>query len=302
MIQIFYFVAGFACFCFIMLIYFFFLLRHEKAEMQRRSAAMVNPYLGVLDERTNPASKTMDGFSTAFGTIRTKIGGKQNESIKKRLISAGFRDPRAQDVFFGLRLTLPLIGIAIATFCSMNPMMMLIGAVVGYMAPDYVLVRLVKKRLKALRLSIPDAVDLMVICMDAGHGIDQAVRRTSEVLHISYPELCEELLETTRLQSMNVPRNDAWKTMVERTKSPELDQVANMLYQSEVYGTPVSEGLRILGDSLRVQRKQRAEEKAAKSGIYMLLPLVLFIFPSIFVVLLGPAALSILRAFSNMGH
>jgi tight adherence protein C len=299
MVQILYFLISFGAFLAVLGVFLFFLLRHEKEQMEKRSNAILNPHMRVLEERENSSEKVLVSFSDIVRTIRVRLGVADSNALRDRLSAAGFYDARTMDIYLGLRVLTPIVFLGAASFLTTGWAVLVGAAAAGYLIPDFMLEKLMKRRRETIRGSLPDTVDLLVICMDAGLGIDQAVQRTAEVLYIAFPALCEELAHLGQLQRMGSTRQQAWRKLVERTKSPDLEQIASMLYQAEQFGTPISDAMRVLADSLRTGRKQRAEEHAAKSGIFLLLPLVVFIFPVIFVVLLGPAAISIIRGFSS---
>jgi tight adherence protein C len=172
---------------------------------------------------------------------------------------------------------------------------------IGYhWAQHRALTRLVKRRREKIRKSIPDAIDLLVICVDAGLGIDQALLRVGQELGISHPQITEELLQINREQRAGKPRIQAWADMAARSQLPDIDGFANMLLQTERFGTPIARALSTFADTIRLKRRQLAEEMAAKTTVKIIFPLVLFIFPSMFIVLLGPAVLTILRGMSAM--
>ncbi len=302
MVQILYFLISFAAFLTVLGVFLFFLIRHEKEQMEKRSDAILNPHLRVLEDRENSSAKVLVSFSDIVRSVRVRLGVADSRALRNRLSAAGFYDPSAMDIYMGLRVLLPIILLGAVSFLTTGWAVLIGSAVAGYLLPDFMLEKLMTRRRENIRRSLPDTVDLLVICMDAGLGIDQAVQRTAEVLYIAFPDLCEELTHLGQLQRMGSTRQQAWRKLVERTKSPDIEQIASMLYQAEQFCTPISDSMRVLADSLRTQRKQRAEEHAAKSGIFLLLPLVMFIFPVIFVVLLGPAAISIIRGFSSFTH
>ena len=171
----------------------------------------------------------------------------------------------------------------------------------GFIAPNMVLTRLIKRRREKIRRSIPDAIDLLVICVDAGLGIDQALLRVGQELGISHPQITEELLQINREQRAGKPRIQAWTDMAGRSELADIDAFASMLLQTERFGTPIARALSVFADNIRLKRRQLAEEMAAKTTVKIIFPLVLFIFPSMFIVLLGPAALTIVRGMSSMG-
>ncbi|HEV2645877.1 MAG TPA: type II secretion system F family protein, partial [Acidobacteriaceae bacterium] len=172
---------------------------------------------------------------------------------------------------------------------------------IAFIAPSVILTRLIKRRREKIRRSIPDTIDLLVICVDAGLGIDQALLRVSQELGPTHPEITEELLQINREQRAGKLRIQAWADMAKRSQLPDIDAFASMLLQTERFGTPISKALSIFSDTIRLKRRQTAEQMAAKTTVKIIFPLVLFIFPSIFIVLLGPAGLAIMRSMTTMG-
>jgi tight adherence protein C len=297
-----YLLIALVAFCIALVAYMFVLSRHEKAQLAKRAAAVLNPHLQTIDTRVQVPKRTIAGFSNIVHSIRLRLGFTASAKLRVRLGTAGFYDSQALDLYIGARVLMPIVLVALVSFFSAAFSVIAGAAGAGYLIPDFVLEQLVRRRRNRIRQGLPDTVDLLVICMDAGLAVDQAVQRTAEVLHVAYPDLCAELVHLGHLQQMGQNRVDAWKQLVVRTKSQDIEQVANMLNQAETFGTSISDSLHVLADALRIQRKQRAETRAAKSGIILLLPLVCFIFPVIFVVLLGPAMISIVNGFRSFGH
>jgi tight adherence protein C len=176
---------------------------------------------------------------------------------------------------------------------------MLALAAISYLVPDIALERMIKRRREKIRKSVPDAIDLLVICVDAGLGIDQAMLRVGQELGSSHPQIYEEFMQINREQRAGKLRIDAWQAMADRSKLPEIDAFVNMLMQTERFGTPIARALSNFGDGIRDKRRQRAEEMAAKTTVKIIFPLVLFIFPSMFIVLLGPAGIAIARGLAG---
>jgi tight adherence protein C len=176
------------------------------------------------------------------------------------------------------------------------------GTVLGYMAPDFWLTWKTKQRKQRIRRSMPDAIDLLVISVDAGLGLDQALLRIGEELAISHKEINEEFTQVHLEQRAGKMRLDAWQSLAARTQIDEFASFVSMLVQSDRFGTPIIKALSRFSDDLRTQRRQRAEEQAAKTKIKIIFPLVLFIFPCIFIVLLAPAILSISSGLTKMAN
>jgi tight adherence protein C len=168
-----------------------------------------------------------------------------------------------------------------------------VGALLGWMAPFMVLKQKIRKRKKAMQRGLADALDLMVVCVEAGLGVNQALMRVAEEMDRVCPEISDELTMVALEMRAGTPRESALKNMAERTGLEDIRSWVNMMIQTERFGTSIADSLRIHSDTLRVKRKQRAEEAAAKLTVKMLIPLVLFVFPALFVVILGPAFISL---------
>ena len=235
--------------------------------------------------------------------IRARLGVSATDKLQDRFSRAGLNTVSHIDTYFAARLVAPVVALALGSFIPSNRffwMMALAG--VAYLAPDMVLERLIKRRRKQIARSVPDAIDLLVICVDAGLGMDQAMLRVGQELSVSHPQINEEFLQISREQRAGKLRIDAWKGMAERSKLPEIEAFVNMLIQTERFGTPIARALSNYADSIRLKRRQAAEEKAAKTTVKIIFPLVFFIFPSMFIVLLGPAAIGLTRGLASATH
>jgi len=230
--------------------------------------------------------------------FRARLGLSEDEKLRQRFVSAGLRGGGKLDVYFIARFMGPLAGILGGSFIKENTMFWCLAlAAVGYLLPDMWLTRAVKKRQKRIQKGIPDAIDLLVVCVEAGLGLDQAILRVGQELAISYPEMFEEFSQISLEQRAGKPRMDAWQGLADRTKLPEFTALVTMLQQTDRFGTPIVRALSRYSEEIRMQRRHRAEEAAAKTKIKILFPLVLFIFPCLFIVLLGPALLSVMQTF-----
>lgn len=225
--------------------------------------------------------------------------------LKGRLVCAGYRGPEALPVFIGARL-----GCALFVFGLMstplltrpNLMMALGGAALGYMLPSFVLARMATKRQHRIRLSLPDALDLLVVCVEAGLGLDQALQRVGDELALAHKDLSDELRLVNLELRAGKARSDALRNLADRTGVDDLSSLAAMLIQTDKFGTSVAQSLRVHSDTLRTKRRQRAEEAAAKTGVKMVFPLVFCIFPAIWVVTIGPAAIKFVQVLFPMTH
>ena len=238
--------------------------------------------------------RLQEGMSALVKRGKGVAGISDNAVAGTRLASAGFRKRDDAEMYFAARILSPLAGILAASFTPSNTLgWMLVGGGLGYMAPDMWLRSKIKKRKERIRKGFPDAVDLLVICMDAGLGLDQAILRVGQELISVQPDITQEFAQLNLEQRAGKPRMEAWQSMAERTKIPDIASFVSMLTQTDRFGTPILASLSRLSNDIRLKRRQLAEEMAAKTKI--LFPLVLFIFPCIFIVLLAPALLSIAK-------
>ncbi len=248
---------------------------------------------------TNGLARAAAGVTSVFKPIRGLVSGS-DENMAYRLALAGFRKPGHIEIFTATKMLLPVLAIGAGTFFGSNMLAaILVGAVLGFMTPDLVLTRLISRRQESIRRALPDALDLLVICMEAGLGIDQAMVRVGDEIRLTSPALADELQIINREQRAGKPRLDAWRSMAERVDIDFVRQFVTMLVQTQRFGTPIANALGQFADTLRVRRTQKAEEMAAKAGVKLLFPLVLFVFPSIFVVALGPAIISMQKIFAD---
>jgi tight adherence protein C len=230
-----------------------------------------------------------------FTAFRRFFASEPDPEIVRRLLLAGYRKPYHADIFLGSRLAVPaVLGVAVALLLTDNVIIFfLIALVVGFFAPDFWLARAINKRRERLRLSLPDGLDLLSICLEAGLGLDQGVVRVGQELRVSHPELSEELLLVNFEQRAGVQRNAAWQSFATRADFESARSFVAMLIQTDRFGTPIAKSLGAFSDALRTQRRQKAEEMAAKTTIKMVPPLVFFIFPSMGVVVVGPAIIAV---------
>lgn len=252
------------------------------------------------EPRARLAGRLVDGISKVVAPIRKALGMAETADAARRLALAGYRKPQAAELFYAAKLLAPVVAALLAGFVIEEDVIFwfVILAAVGFMLPDLWLTSAVKRRREAVRLSLPDALDLLVICMEAGLGLDQAMIRVGREMGVGNPELSDEFQLINLEQRAGKPRLEAWRAMAERTDLEVVRSFVSMLVQTERFGTPISKSLSTFADSLRLKRRQMAEELAAKTTIKMIFPLALFIFPSMFIVLLAPAIISISR---NLG-
>jgi tight adherence protein C len=255
------------------------------------------------DQRTIGGKEQVQTKLLGMATdLRVRLGLAENPALKARLAMAGIRGTASTDIFFASQFLVPAAGAVLGSLIGTNTICYVLGfGALGYMAPNMWLNWKTKGRRKRIRKSIPDALDLMVICVDAGLGLDQALLRIADELGVSYPDIQEEFLQVNREQRAGRPRLEAWQNLADRTEIEEFAAFVSMLAQTDRFGTPIIRALSRLSQDIRTKRRQRAEEAAAKTKIKIIFPLVLCIFPCIFIVLLAPAILSIMSGLQGMG-
>jgi tight adherence protein C len=237
--------------------------------------------------------RTILSIATA---LQARLGLTEDEKVKQQLLSAGIKSSRSMNAYAASRFIGPVIGLVCGSLIRSNTVFWALSlSAVFYLVPDMWLRMKIKKRRERIRKSLPDALDLLVICVEAGLGLDQAMLRVGQELIISHPDIHQEFMQVNLEQLAGKPRLEAWKSAAERTQIPEFSLFVSMLTQADRFGTPIVRALSRFGDEIRLKRRQRAEEMAAKTKIKILFPLVLFIFPCIFIVLLAPAILNIAK-------
>jgi tight adherence protein C len=225
--------------------------------------------------------------------------------LQQRLVAAGYRSNEALITFFGIRVGLALLIFALLALPIIfrpNVILALAGAGVGYMLPNILLGRLAKQRQHRIRLSLPDALDLLVVSVEAGLGLDQALLRVGDELSMTHPDLSDELRLINLELRAGKPRSEALHNLGARTGVDDIVSLVAMLVQTDKFGTSVAQSLRVHSQTLRTKRRQRAEEAAAKTGVKMVFPLVFCIFPALYVVTLGPAVIKFIEVLMPMGQ
>lgn len=256
----------------------------------------------VIDAQTEPTSSTIVTF---LNTIGSKVPSSEAEvaSLKMDLMRAGIRSENALPVFYGIRIVAVLILLSISLVLEPkmppNPVLkmalIISGCAAGWILPRFVLEKKVAKRQIQMRLSLPDALDLLVVSVEAGLGLDQAIQHVARELQVSHPDLSEELSLVTLEMRAGKRRSEALRNLGERTGEPELIKLVAILIQNDRFGTSMGESLRTHSDFLRVRRRQEAEERAGKVGVKLVFPIFFFILPSMLIVAAGPGILQIVK-------
>jgi tight adherence protein C len=271
-------------------------------------AAVIRRRLGEVSGK--PARSGSENVDKVVDTLK-RIGNAVPKSpsemskLQLRLVHAGFRRQDAIVVFLGIRAGCALMVFAVLAapflFRASIPMA-LGGAGFGYLLPGIVLARMAKRRQHRIRLATPDALDLLVVSVEAGLGLDQALQRVGEELTTVHPALSDDLRLINLELRAGKPRAEALHNLAARTGVEDLTSLVAILVQTDKFGTSVAQALRVYSDVLRTKRRQRAEEAAAKTAVKMVFPLVICIFPAIWIVTLGPAAIKFVQVLGPMAN
>ncbi len=270
-----------------------------------------------ISEAINPPRKREQNLKGVVQQAKSSIGDlmqsvenllpkseKEVSITRTRLTRAGFRDESAVRIFYGSKVVIPILLAALVLVTGVSkysPLFVYVLALaLGFMGPDFWLGRKIKKRQRKINKGLPDVLDLLVICMEAGLSLDQATSRTVDELTQSQPEICDELGIVVLEQRAGRARSDAWKNMAERTGVESLRALVSMLVQTEQFGTSIAKMLRVHSETMRTQRIQMIEELASKTSVKLVFPLVLFIFPALFLVTLGPAGIVMVESFHQL--
>ena len=257
---------------------------------------------------TGAPADSLEGPLTLVDTIDPRFKNlpgvpkspKEMGRLRRRLAMAGHTSPTAVVIFALANLAAPVL-LGLATLAAMGIragwLFALLAAAIGYLTPGMLLAKKIEHRKREIREALPDALDLFIVCVEAGSGLDQAIVKASDELDLTSPALAHELrLITTEIRA-GKPRIEAFKNFAARTKVDDVRALVAMLVQTDRFGTSVAQALRTHAETSRTKRRQRAEEKAAKIGVKLVFPLVFFLFPAFYVVTLGPAVIQFVRVF-----
>jgi tight adherence protein C len=263
----------------------------------------------ILQRRRRQArTDRLKGVLQAFGEA-VQERSSNTSALRQRLIRAGYPNAAAVPMFMGSRLALPAglfigAGTVLPTLgysAAFTLIMAVYFGVMGYVLPGLVIGRRIRKRQKEMQRALPDALDMLVVSVEAGLGLNAALMRVSEEMDRMSPVLSEQLGLVNLEIRAGTSREDALRNLAERTGLQDISSLVGMLIQTDRFGTSVAQALRVHADTMRTKRRQRAEEAAAKTTIKLVFPLVFCIFPAMFVVILGPALIEIYHALSAFG-
>ena len=267
--------------------------------------------MGLVGDAAPVKDRLMMFVNTAMGPVASYVlpqKDKERDSMTQKLVRAGFRSPQALQVFY---MTKSLLVVAL-------PMLVLIAwrwipdieggsplsyamfaSAIGLMGPNIVLRQLTERRIKSLRNGFPDALDLLVVCVESGLGLAAAIQRVADELFVSHPELAFELSTVNAEIRAGVSREQALRNLADRTSLPDIKGLVGLLVQTMRFGTSVSDALRVYSDEFRDKRMQLAEEQAAKMGTKLIFPLIFCMFPVFFIVAIGPSVLHLMDWISG---
>jgi tight adherence protein C len=286
-----------------------FFLQQRRSLARRRLQAPLGLKADLLRSQTDekPAFLSVDLIKKLEKQLDLGKDSARIKELHKRLIRAGIYNERAIPIFFGTKLGLLLVIPVVVLFFwwgqTSQRGVLIAGSIVlfilGYILPDIILDNLIKTRQKKIKEALPDTLDLMVVCVEAGQGLNSAIKRVSDDLMESSPIMARELLMVNLEIMAGLEREQALKNLGERTGVDELISLCSILIQSDRFGTSIGQALKTQSDFMRTTRRKKLEELAAKTPVKLVFPLLLFIFPAIMVVVLGPAFIRISEFFAN---
>ena len=285
---------------------FFARAKESQARSKRLSAKDSDTLFAPSRQHTDMKSLVLKIVEPAG---RLFSNSRNQDKLRQNLHAAGFYNQRAVTIFLGAKLTaavvLPIGFLIYRSMISLPLNLTLVSivllVVVGLRMPGFWLARRGKSRRERLRADLPDCLDLMVVCVESGLGIDAALLKISEKMSSACPVLSQELRIVHLEMQAGQPRQAALRSLAERTGVKEIQSLVAKLIQSDRFGTSIAKSLRVHADTIREKRRQRAEEQAGKTAVKLLIPLVFFIFPALFVAILGPAVLQMIAAMSGSG-
>jgi tight adherence protein C len=262
----------------------------------------------LLGRARKASASAADSVKEFVGGFAPGKGRKAEPRIQRLLTHAGYRKGNALRIYRGAKIFLAMVlfalyipvGAWLGHSAGLILLSALLVAVAGYLLPDYWLRHAAHRRQNEIARHLPDALDLMVVCVEAGLGLDAAVARVSSEMRLASSALSSEFALVTQEIKAGKPRAQALRDLTVRTGVEDLGSLVAMLVQTDKLGTSVAQALRTHADTVRTRRRQRAEEAAAKTPVKLVFPLVLCIFPSLFVVILGPAVVTIVRTLAGL--
>lgn len=277
------------------------LVLSHNAPGRRRLRTMGAPTGGTL---VRASESLIPSVAPAMQRLATFIpkSTKEMSRVQKRMAQAGYHGLAPALVYTACEMIMPVVVGGVIFFVAHGPtkvLLTILGGMIGYITPGMVLRRQINNRKKIIENGLPDALDLFIVCLEAGSALDQAIVKTSQDLDVPYPPLADELRMITTEMRAGKPRLEAFKNFATRCGVDDVRALVSMLVQSDRFGTSIAQALRTHAETSRTKRRQRAEERAAKIGVKMVFPLVLCLFPAFSVVTVGPGVVQLIRFFSQ---
>jgi tight adherence protein C len=276
--------------------------------MQRYSTTPISAAPPPLTPESTPPLRKKTVFDTILkpvASIATPTNQEEINRLRDRLNHAGYRQERAMRIYLTTKMVLAFLFAAfVIAFSNLRPQplqnaltLTLIAMSVGNFLPNFWLQYIIQKRQTTINRALPDALDLLVTCIDSGLGLDASMNRVAEEISLSAPLLSQEIMQAALEIRAGSGRGEAFRRLATRTGVEDIKSLASIIVQTEVFGTSMAKALRIMADGMRIRRMQLAEERAAKVGVKMTVPLVVCILPALFAIIIGPAVVQLLRSF-----
>jgi tight adherence protein C len=299
----------------ILLIFLAVFLFYRQRKIKGRLIDKINQYAAQASPKAADEDKT--GFSGKlryyFVSLTTKLApySQPKDETKTtyrraRMTMAGYNKPRASAIFYGLKIILAILfpvlvylGVILSATVvgySFLAFLLVAAALLGFYVPEWWVEMAITRRQRKIQDGFPDALDLMVVCVEAGMGLDQAIKRISDEMQTTHRTISDEFAQMNMEMRAGRSRKDAMRNLAERTGVEDVKTLTTLLIQTDKFGTSIAQALRTLSSSMRIKRRQKAEELAMKLPVKLLFPLILFIFPSLFVIIIGPGVIQIFRA------
>lgn len=276
---------------------------HERLDEYKNPISRRRDPLTKGAKKSDTVAKVLERASPVFSKPLTPTSAEETSKIKQRLSEAGFRSEAATSLYLGSKFVGLLFGLFIGGGGTLlmygvsqkSMMWIVVIAAFFFYLPDIIVRLMGSSRKQKIFLGLPDALDLLVVCVEAGLGLDQAMRKVAEEMKRTARVVSEEFSLCNFQLQMGKARSEVLHELGQRTGVDDLRSLAAILIQADKFGSSIAQALRVQSDSMRTRRRQLAEEKAAKTAVKLIFPLVIFIFPGIFVVLVGPAAITMVR-------
>lgn len=304
--------STFVCISLVLMGLYWLVVRPQSATTERLkklsgTASSATPTSFSITEDQGAATELAERLASPLSRLLPP-SASEAKKLQKQLMHAGFRSPSAPVIYRALQFVsiagFPVL-VAIAVAAAQRPMSsamlwILFAFIIGFFLPRYILRRMIRSRQLMIRWGLADALDLMVISIEAGLGLNAAMLRVASELREVHPDVSEEFEMANLEIRVGRERDEALRNLAERTGVDDLRSLVAMLIQTDKFGTSITRAIRVFSDSLRTKRRQRAEQAAQKAAVKLLIPLALFLFPTLFIAILGPAAINLMDTLGKM--